>query len=139
MLNREKALELLDNAVQAREKAYAPYSDFYVGAALLCADGEIFYGANIENASYGCAVCAARNAIFSAVLSGKRDFSAIAIVGAPKGKEPNEACLPCGVCRQVTSEFCNPDFEIIVKDGTGYKSYTMAEILPHSFSADMLN
>lgn len=139
MLDREKGLDLLNKAIKAREKAYAPYSKFYVGAALLCADGEIFYGANVENASYGCAVCAERNAIFAAVLAGKRDFSAIAVVGAPKGQAPDEACLPCGICRQVMSEFCKQDFEIIVNDVSGYKSYTMAEILPHSFSADMLN
>ncbi len=139
MINREQAKNLIDKAQKARACAYAPYSHFFVGAALLCDDGEIFIGANVENASYGGTVCAERNAIFSAVIAGKRNFSAIAIVGAPEGEEPVEACFPCGFCRQVMSEFCSGDFEIILSDPKdGYISYSMSELLPHSFSADAL-
>ena len=134
-----KAKELLNKAVEAREGAYAPYSNFHVGAALLCADGEIYTGANVENASYGGAICAERVAITAAVTHGHREFTAIAIVGAPKGQAPTEACLPCGFCRQVMSEFCSGDFEIIVADGEDVKVFTLAGLLPHSFSSDMLN
>lgn len=133
-----KAKELLDMAVQAREGAYAPYSNFHVGAALLCADGEIFTGANVENASYGGAICAERVAITGAVTHGHRDFVAIAIVGAPCGQAPTEPCLPCGFCRQVMGEFCSNDFEIVIADGDGVKVFTLGELLPHAFSSDML-
>ncbi len=133
------AKELLDIAVQAREGAYAPYSSFHVGAALLCSDGEVFTGANVENASYGGAICAERVAITAAVTHGHREFDAIAIVGAPCGQAPTESCLPCGFCRQVMSEFCSNDFEIIVADGEGIRVFTLGELLPHSFSSDMLN
>ncbi len=134
-----KAKELLDVAIKAREGAYAPYSKFYVGAALLCADGQIYTGANVENASYGGAICAERVAITSAVTHGHREFKAIAIVGAPCGQAPIESCLPCGFCRQVMGEFCSSDFEIVLADGDGVKVFTLGELLPHSFSPDMLN
>ena len=137
-MEKTKAKELLDIAVQAREGAYAPYSKFCVGAALLCADGEIFTGANVENASYGGAICAERVAITSAVTHGHREFTAIAIVGALCGQAPTESCLPCGFCRQVMGEFCSDDFEIIVSDGEGVKVFTLGELLPHTFSSDML-
>lgn len=133
------AKELLNIAVQAREGAYAPYSNFFVGAALLCADGEIFTGANVENSSYGGAICAERVAITCAVTHGHRDLEAIAIVGAPKGQAPTSACVPCGFCRQVMSEFCKPDFEIILADGDNIKMYTLGEMLPNAFLPDMLN
>ena len=133
------AKELLDIAIKAREGAYAPYSNFHVGAALLCTDGEVFTGANVENASYGGAICAERVAITAAVTHGHREFVAIAIVGAPCGQAPTESCLPCGFCRQVMSEFCSNDFEIVIADGEGIRVFTLGELLPHSFSSDMLN
>lgn len=138
-MEKTKAKELLNKAIEAREGAYAPYSNFYVGAALLCTDGEVFTGANVENASYGGAICAERVAMTSAVTHGHRDFVAIAIVGAPSGKAPTEACLPCGFCRQVMREFCLDEFEIIAADGESFKVYTLGELLPNSFSSDMLN
>ena len=138
-MDKSKARELLNKAIEAREGAYAPYSSFYVGAALLCADGEIFTGANVENSSYGGTICAERVAMTYAVTHGYRKFEAIAIVGAPKGSAPTQACLPCGFCRQVMSEFCGPDFKVVLADGDDVKIYTLDELLPHMFSSDMLN
>lgn len=127
-------LELIKIAKLAAEKAYVPYSGFTVGAALLTKDGKVYSGCNIENASYSPTNCAERTAFFKAVSEGERDFAAIAIVG---GKEKNftEYCSPCGVCRQVMAEFCNKDFRIILgKNDNDYKTYTLAELLPESFS-----
>jgi len=138
-MDRKKAVELLNKAKEARNGAYAPYSNFYVGAALLCSDGEIYTGANVENVSYGVAICAERVAITNAVAHGHRSFEAIAIVGAPKGQAPTHTCVPCGFCRQVMSEFCASDFKIILADGNDIKEYTLGELLPHAFSSDMLN
>lgn len=119
-------------ALDARKNAYTPYSDFKVGAALLCADGSVVLGCNIENAAYGPSNCAERTAVFGAVAQGKRKFKAIAIVG---GREDAlEYCPPCGVCRQVLAEFCSGSFEIIL--GRGDKTYTvhtLSELLPYSF------
>ncbi|MBE6584064.1 MAG: cytidine deaminase [Ruminococcaceae bacterium] len=129
-MNRE---ELVKRALDAREKAYSPYSDFCVGAALLCDDGEIFEGANIENCSFGATNCAERTAIFSAVYAGKRSFRAIAIVGGSRGEEVNEYCPPCGICRQVLAEFCSADAEIILFDGKNIKVRKMIEMLPEVF------
>ena len=127
--------ELLSLAEKARERSYSPYSDFAVGAALLCRDGEVFTGANIENASFSPTVCAERVAIFSAVHAGKRDFCAIAISGGKTG-EKGGFCPPCGVCRQVMTEFCGGDFRIVLGDGKEIKTYTLAEIMPLSFTKD---
>ena len=127
---------LVDMAISAREKAYSPYSDFCVGAALLCADGEIFSGANIENSSYGGTVCAERVAFGNAVFKGKRDFLAIAVVGAKRGSGIDKYCLPCGICRQFMAEFCSADFEIILYDGNETKSLTLGELLPYAFFLD---
>lgn len=125
--------QLITAAFKARENAYAPYSGYKVGAALLTCGGEIFTGCNVENASYGATVCAERTAFFSAVACGKKDFSAIVIVGGSSEGEPDYA-FPCGICRQVISEFCKDDFRIIVaKSPTDYKTFTLAELLPHSF------
>lgn len=118
---------LLAAADAARERAYAPYSGFSVGAALLAADGRIFTGCNIENAAYPLCICAERTAIAKAVSEGVRDFAAIAIVG---GREDTDApCFPCGSCRQVLAEFCKPDLKIVLRGGI----YTLADLLPHSF------
>ncbi len=124
--------ELLKIAVNAREKAYAPYSDFFVGAALLCDDGSVYGGCNIENASYTPTCCAERVALFKAVSEGKRGFKKIAIVGGKQG-DIAEYCYPCGVCRQVLSEFCPDTFEIITGTQNDAISVTLGELLPSAF------
>lgn len=124
---------LVKRALEAREKSYCPYSNFAVGAALLTSDGEIYTGANIECSSFSPTVCAERVAFFSAVHEGRRDFAAIAIVGGGKDEELSFACAPCGVCRQVMSEFCGDDFVIILYDGKEAKTYTLSELLPLRF------
>ena len=123
--------DLLDRAIKAREHAYAPYSGFKVGAALLTKNGKIYEGANIENASYSLTNCAERTAFFKAVYDGERDFEAIAIVG---GKDELVFCPPCGACRQVMNEFCKGDFKIILLDKGEEKVYTLDEILPLKFN-----
>lgn len=117
-----------------------PYSGFAVGAALLCADGRVFTGCNIENAAYPATNCAERTAIFKAVSEGKTEFRAIAIVGGPKGKEPENFCAPCGVCRQVMAEFCDPEtFRIILMNGAGeIREYLLKELLPLGFTGKAL-
>ncbi|MBQ5472570.1 MAG: cytidine deaminase [Treponema sp.] len=126
--------ELIQKALDMLNFSYAPYSNFKVGAALLSKAGQIFGGCNVENAAYGPSNCAERTAIFKAVSEGVRDFSAICIVGGPKGVV-SDYCPPCGVCRQVMREFCNPDFKIILaKSISDYKIFTLGELLPESFS-----
>ena len=121
-------------AIDAMKKSYSPYSNFTVGAALLTKDGKVYTGANIENASYTPTICAERNAIFTAVHNGERDFEAIAIVGGHKG-EITGVTAPCGVCRQVMSEFCSPDFKVImVTSHEGdYVEETLGDLLPYTF------
>jgi cytidine deaminase len=121
---------LLEHARTAAEQAYCPYSKFQVGAALL-ADGELFTGCNVENASYGLAICAERVAIFRAVASGKRNFSHIAVscISAPKDGLPSSR-TPCGACRQVIREFAS-DTTIIIVDGVG--EFTIEQLLPLGF------
>ena len=122
-------------AIEARQMAYVPYSNFAVGAALLTADGKIYKGCNIENAAFGPTNCGERTAIFKAVSEGERDFVAISIAGWAVGDDPEEYAYPCGVCRQVMMEFTDPeDFEIVVcKSTTDYKKHTLAELLPMGF------
>lgn len=129
--------ELITLAVEARKQAYAPYSTFRVGAALLGKSGKIYTGCNVENAAYTPTNCAERTAVFKAVSEGEREFSAIAIVGG-KGDAPAEFCAPCGVCRQVLAEFCEPDFRIILGTPENIKTYTFAELLPCSFGKNDL-
>ena len=132
--------ELIRKALEVRQKAYAPYSDFMVGAALLCKDGRIFTGCNIENASYGATNCAERTAFFKAVSEGYREFTAIAIAGGRKEAQSLEYCAPCGICRQVMSEFCDSDAFLVIlpRSEEDYKSYTLGQLLPLGFtSADM--
>ncbi len=136
-MNYDKKM-LVDTACAAREAAYSPYSGFCVGAALICSDGKIYEGANIENASYGACNCAERTAIFKAVNDGRRDFCAIAVVGAKRGEEISALCAPCGICRQVMAEFCHADFEVLLYDGKEIKEYTLAALLPESFNKDNL-
>lgn len=128
---------LIAAAKEAMMKAYAPYSNFYVGAAYLMEDGTIYSGCNIENASYGAANCAERTAIFKAISEGRRDFKALALCGGHKG-EIDKACYPCGICRQVLNEFCDKDMEIVVVTKDGYELTTVAGLLPHSFSLEDL-
>ena len=125
-------MKLIEMAVKAREKAYAPYSEFKVGAALLAAGGKVYTGCNIENAAYSPSNCAERTAFFKAVSEGERDFEAIAVVG---GKDTPGFCTPCGVCRQVMAEFCNPEkFRIILMDNKGGTiTYLLEELLPSGF------
>lgn len=133
-MNTETHSALIQKAIDARNKSYCPYSEFAVGAALLCEDGTVYTGANIENASFSPTVCAERVAFFTAVHNGHRKFSAIAIVGGKHGEKINSFCPPCGVCRQVMSEFCDGDFLIILSDGTSTQVMTLDEIMPCRFS-----
>ncbi len=127
--------ELMAEAKKAREHAYAPYSHFQVGAALLTKSGKLYHGCNIENAAYSPSNCAERTAFFKAVYDGEREFERIAIAGGPAGKEAEEPCAPCGVCRQVMMEFCDPDdFQIILADGKGgCLQRSLRELLPLGF------
>ena len=113
-LTQEEIKALVDRAIEYRLAAYAPYSRFKVGAAVLGTDGKIYGGCNIENASFGLTNCAERTAFFKAVSEGEREFAAIAIVGGPKENPPVDYCYPCGVCRQVMAEFCTDDFIVII-------------------------
>ncbi len=130
-------LKLLEEAKKARLKAYTPYSNFKVGAALLTKSGKVYLGCNIENATYTPTICAERTAFFKAVSEGEREFEKIAIVGAKDGKDANEMCAPCGVCRQVMMEFCNPkEFQVILADGENTcRVMNLEELLPCGFSS----
>lgn len=124
-------LELIKEAKKAKEFSYSPYSGFRVGAALLTKSGKVFTGCNIENAAYSPTNCAERTAVFKAVSEGEREFEGIAVVG------DGEDCLaPCGVCRQVLLEFCNPKEFYVLMAGSGetYKKMTLAQLMPESFS-----
>ena len=121
-------------AIEARRNAYTPYSHFQVGAALLAEDGRVYQGCNVENAAYTPTNCAERTAFFKAVSEGCRRFTAIAIVAAPEGK-PLQKTAPCGVCRQVMMEFCDPDtFRILMAvSPEDYTVYTLRQLMPESF------
>ena len=128
--------KLIQTAIDGLPKSYAPYSHFHVSAALLCRDGTVFTGNNIENASYTPSVCAERCAFFKAVSEGRRDFTAIAVCGGPDGVI-KDYCAPCGVCRQVMLEFCRPDFQIILAQGRkDYRIFTLEELTPLGFKLD---
>ena len=127
---------LVDSAIQARELSYSPYSKFKVGAALLCKDGKVFKGANIENSSYPLCMCAERNALYHALMNGytKNDFVALAIVA-----DTPEVCTPCGACRQVISELFPKDGVIVLANLKGaYQETNIEELLPFAFSGDDL-
>lgn len=128
---KEKEIQrLINRAIVARETSYSPYSHFGVGAALLCEDGRIYEGCNIENASYGLTNCAERTAIFKAVSEGQTKFKALAVVADTEGP-----CAPCGACRQVISEFGIP--RIIMANLRGdYTVVDLEELLPFRFRAD---
>ena len=126
--------ELCELAIIASRKSYSPYSSFRVGAALLCSDGSVYTGCNIENSSYSATVCAERTAFFKALSEGKKNFVAIAIAG---GREEvgKTACTPCGVCLQVMAEFCNPnEFRIILPADGNIEEYLLSDLLPKNFS-----
>ena len=128
-------IELVNLAKEARSHAYVPYSGFSVGAALLCKDGKIYQGCNIENAAFGPTVCAERTAFFKAVYDGERDFGAIAVVGGRAGEEITGLFPPCGVCRQVMREFCDLDFKLYLgRENGAFETMTLGEMLPMSFS-----
>ena len=126
--------ELCRLAVEARGKAYAPYSGYRVGAALLGKSGKVYLGSNIENAAYTPTVCAERTAFFKAVSEGETEFFAIAVAGG-NGDKVGGAFPPCGVCRQVMAEFCDGDFKILTVTGDDtFEEYTLTELLPLAFS-----
>lgn len=138
MTARETKIKLMEKAIEARNHSYAPYSGYMVGAALLCEDGSIVTGCNVENASYGATNCGERTAVFKAVSEGKRRFSAIAIAGGKEGAL-DYAC-PCGICRQVLREFSNPkQMDVFIcKTTEDYKEMTLEELLPESFGPENL-
>lgn len=138
-MDKELIQKMIDKAIDMRKYSYTPYSHFKVGAALLSKDGRIFGGCNIENAAYSPGNCAERTAIFKAVSEGVKEFDGIVIVGGKEG-ELTDYCAPCGVCRQVMMEFCNPkQFKVILaKSRDEYKEFTLEEILPLGFGPDNL-
>ena len=123
---------LIEYAMEAMGRAYAPYSGYTVGAALLAADGAVYQGCNIENAAFSPTICAERTAFDKAVSQGQRDFVAMAVCGGKGGKIEN-ICTPCGVCRQVMAEFCLPDFKVYMVKPGGWEERTLAQLLPDSF------
>ena len=137
----EKTIQtLIETALAMRQRSYAPYSKFHVGAALLGADGRIYSGCNIENAAFTPTNCAERTAFFKAVSEGQREFQAIAIAGGKKDAVTLEYCAPCGVCRQVMMEFVNPqNFQIILaRSAREYQIFTLEQLLRHGFGAGNL-
>lgn len=140
MLSEDRIKSLIAQAAAARENSYSPYSHYQVGAALLTREGQVVTGCNIENAAYTPTNCAERTAFFKAVSEGVRGFEAIAVVGSPAGEQITQFAMPCGVCRQVMMEFCDPEtFQIIVaKSPEEYRCMTLRECLPHGFGPDNL-
>lgn len=137
-LEENKIKDLIISAIRVRANAYAPYSKFRVGAALLGTDGCIYTGCNIENASYPVGLCAERSAFASAISKGCRTFRAIAIVGGPEDS-PLADCPPCGMCRQFMREFCDSTFPVILAtSATEYRILTLGELLPESFGPDTM-
>ncbi|MCI9436296.1 MAG: cytidine deaminase [Lachnospiraceae bacterium] len=138
-MNNSAYMDLINSALEARKSAYVPYSHYAVGAALLTAEGKIYTGGNIENASYGATNCAERTAIFKAVSEGERNFTAIAVAGGMEGREPADYAWPCGICRQVMQEFAGGDFRILVVRGQqDYKECRLEELLPCGFGGESI-
>ncbi len=138
-LEMQETEALITAALEARRASYSPYSHYQVGAALLTAEGKVYQGCNIENASYGATNCAERTAFFKAVSEGERQFRAIAIVGGLEGESPKDYAYPCGICRQVMQEFGTKDFQIVVaKSLDEFKTYTLAELLPEGFGGEAI-
>lgn len=135
-MEQKDIIALIKRAEKIRNKAYAPYSHFLVGAALLCGSGRIYGGVNIENTSFPAGICAERSAFAAAVSSGEISFKAIAIIGKNinADKDNGEACYPCGICRQFMSELCKDDFYVISAKSTAqYEIHQLSELLPFSF------
>ena len=131
--------DLAKAALDARKMAYAPYSHYTVGAALLTEEGDVYLGGNIENASYGATNCAERTAIFKAVSEGKRQFRAIAVAGGMENCEPVDYAYPCGICRQVMQEFAEKDFMVLVVKSAGdFRIYRLEELLPYGFGGESI-
>ncbi|MBR5039768.1 MAG: cytidine deaminase [Clostridiales bacterium] len=129
--------KLLKEAKEARKMAYAPYSGFSVGAALVTKEGKVYRGCNIESSVFSPSLCAERVALAKAISEGEKEFSAIAIVGAPSGEEPKDPCYPCGVCRQVLSEHVDlATFEIITEENGKVNVCTLSDLLPKAFVFD---
>ena len=130
---KELYASLMASAVAAREYSYSPYSGYRVGAALLGADGKVYTGCNVENAGYTPTNCAERTAVFKAVSEGVRAFTAIAVVGG-SGEVLDAACTPCGVCRQVLAEFCEPEMPVILGTPEEMRVMTLGELWPFAFT-----
>lgn len=139
MINEKNIIMLIDKAMESMKYSYAPYSHFNVGAALLTENKKIYQGCNIENAAYTPTNCAERTAFFKAISEGERDFLAICILGGTNG-EVKDYTPPCGVCRQVMMEFCNPDlfYVILAINKNDYKIMTLRELFPYSFDSKNL-
>lgn len=133
-----RARDLMRLAEAARERAYAPYSDFLVGAALLGKSGKVYLGCNVENAGYSATNCAERTAFFKAISDGEREFQAIAIVGGKRGEKAG-FCTPCGICRQVMAEFCDGDFPVVLGTAEKYEIHKLSSLLPMAFTPDSLS
>ena len=137
-ISNETKEKLIALSLEMTGRAYAPYSHFHVGAALLADDGTVYGGCNVENGSYGATNCAERTAVYKAVSVGHTHFRAIAIAGGPGG-EVTSICPPCGICRQVLSEFCEPDMPVFLARGDGYEEYEFKDLLPLAFSVKDIN
>ena len=136
-MSEHKQVDLIGSAMLVREWAYVPYSNFAVGAALLTRSGKVYTGCNVESAAYSSTICAERTAFVKAISEGERDFVSIAVVGGKKGEIMNKICSPCGTCRQVMMEFCNPEtFKIILATGNNnWEIYNLEQLLPFGFGA----
>ena len=133
------ARALLAMANEARGASYSPYSGITVGAALLTADGKVYRGANIENASYSPTICAERVAFFKAITEGERNFVAIAIAGGEAGQPPKADFPPCGVCRQVMAEFCSKDMPVLMVSGVdSHTAVVLGDLLPYAFGTEYM-
>lgn len=142
LLTETERRALIRAALEARRAAYAPYSHFLVGAALLCDSGRIYAGCNVENASYGATICAERNAALQAVTAGERHFAAIAVVGWPEGGDGGERAwsYPCGICRQFLYEFALPGMEVCTaRSEEDYQTLTLEALLPKAFGPAALD
>ncbi len=129
MIDGDKVTEMIKQATVMLDQAYVPYSHFPVGAAILTREGKIFAGCNIENASYGLSNCAERTAIFKAISSGYRQFDYLVVIG-----QTDQPITPCGACRQVISEFCQPDMPVLMVNSKGdWVSQTIGQLLPDNF------
>ncbi len=130
-------LQLMQSAIEARKAAYAPYSGYRVGAALLGKSGKTYTGCNVENAGYSPTNCAERTALFKAVSEGEREFLSIAIVGG-KGEDIADFCAPCGVCRQALAEFCDGDFRVVLGTPENMQIFAFSQLLPFAFGKSNL-